>query len=262
MALALAQCLIPAWGAPAGVAALSTTRTGGVSRGSWGLAGGGPGGLNLGTACGDDPAAVRANRARLRALLPAAPIWLQQVHGVTVFRASAAPCGEAAVPVADAAVTASQDCVLAIQTADCLPVLFADARARAVGAAHAGWRGLDQGVLEATVAAMQDLGADVAGLHTWVGPGIGPGAFEIGAEVRASLLASDPGAEACFQPLARHGKWLADLPRLAVRRLRALGVEKVTTSGLCTAGDARRFYSYRRDRHCGRMASLIWIRAR
>src|SRR5690606_25170616 len=137
--------LVPDWAAPDWVSAFATTRAGGVSAGPWGLAGGHPGGLNLGVACGDEPAAVMENRARLRRLLPSAPIWLRQVHGRDVLRVERAPVGGAPAPVADAAVTASAGCVLAIQTADCLPVLFADAQRRVVGAAHAGWRGLAGG---------------------------------------------------------------------------------------------------------------------
>src|SRR5690606_24116420 len=140
--------------------------------------------LNLGTACGDDPAAVARNRARLGELLPAPPRWLRQVHACAVLRFDAAGAADAPPPVADAAVTATPGCVLAIQTADCLPVLFADSRRPVVGAAHAGWRGLAAGVLEATIEAMCAIGATPATLQAWIGPGIGPAAFEVGADVR------------------------------------------------------------------------------
>src|SRR5690606_34217353 len=146
------------WQAPGWVRALSTTRQGGVSEGPWGLADGRAGGLNVGDACGDDPPAVASNRARLRELLPSAPAWLRQVHGREVFRVERAPRTNEPLPAADAMVTAVPECVLAIQTADCLPVLFADRRLPVVAAAHAGWRGLAGGVLEATIDAMCALG--------------------------------------------------------------------------------------------------------
>ncbi len=251
--------LVPDWAAPDWVRALSTTRAGGVSTGPWGLAGGHPGGLNLGVACGDTPAAVAGNRARLRRLVPSAPVWLRQVHGRDVLHVERPPAEGAPLPVADAAVTASADCVLVIQTADCLPVLLADARSRVVGAAHAGWRGLAEGVLEATIESMRALGASPASLHAWIGPGIGPEAFEVGDDVHRAFVAEDAGASVHFSPRAAPGKWLADLPGLARRRLAAAGVTAVGQSGLCTMADPARFYSYRRDGQCGRMASLVWI---
>lgn len=254
--------LVPDWAAPDWVSAFATTRAGGVSAGPWGLAGGHPGGLNLGVACGDEPAAVMENRARLRRLLPSAPIWLRQVHGRDVLRVERAPVGGAPAPVADAAVTASADCVLAIQTADCLPVLFADAQRRVVGAAHAGWRGLAGGVLESTIESMCAIGASAASLHAWIGPGIGPQAFEVGDDVRHAFTAGDEGAAVHFRACAASGKWLADLPGLARRRLLAAGVVAIRESGLCTVGDPARFFSYRRDGQCGRMVSLIWVTRR
>lgn len=251
--------LVPDWTAPGWVRALSTTRAGGISAGPWGLVGGRAGGLNLGMACGDDPAAVICNRARLRRLLPSAPAWMRQVHGCNVLHLERAPAEGASPPIADAAVTASADCVLAIQTADCLPVLFADSRRRVVGAAHAGWRGLAGGVLEATIDAMCVIGASPASLQAWIGPGIGPDAFEVGADVRSAFLACDEGAAVHFVARPAAGKWLADLPGLARRRLLAAGIVTIRSSGLCTVGDPARFYSYRRDGQCGRMASLVWI---
>ncbi len=251
--------LVPEWQAPEWVRALSSTRRGGVSRGPWGLADGRPGGLNLGAACGDDPAAVESNRRRLGERLPASPAWLRQVHGTQVLRVEGVPSAGEPPPVADAAVTAVPGCVLAILTADCLPVLFADRRRRIVGAAHAGWRGLAAGVLEATIDAMCGLGATPSGLVAWIGPGIGPLAFEVGEDVRDAFVAGDAGAGDCFVAIPGREKWLADLPALAMRRLSAAGVTGVAPSGLCTFGDAKRFYSYRRDGRCGRMASLVWV---
>lgn len=251
--------VIPGWDAPDWVGAFSTTRAGGVSRGPWGMADGGSGGFNIGDACGDDPAAVAANRARLLGLLPSVPVWLRQVHGSDVLRVERSP-GEGSSPaIADAAVTASAGCALAIQTADCLPVLFADSRRRVVGAAHAGWRGLAGGVLEATIEALCAMGASPATLQAWIGPGIGSGAFEVGMDVRHAFVDADDAAAAHFSPRPEPGKWLADLPALAMRRLAAAGVTEVASSGLCTFDDPQRFYSYRRDGRCGRMASLIWI---
>lgn len=251
--------LLPDWRAPGWVRALSTTRPGGVSTGPWGIAGGQPGGLNLGMACGDEPAAVNENRARLRRLLPSAPVWLRQIHGRDVLHVERASAEEMPLPVADAAVTASADCVLAILSADCLPVLFADSQRPIVGAAHAGWRGLADGVLEATIESMRALGASPASLHAWIGPGIGPTAFEVGDDVRNAFLARDEGAAVHFSGRLAPGKWLADLPGLARRRLLAAGVAAIRSSGLCTVDNPAQFYSYRRDGQSGRMASLIWI---
>lgn len=247
----------PDWDVPDWVGALSTTRTGGTSAGPWGLVGGGPGGLNLGDACGDDPAAVQANRERVGALLPAPVLWLRQVHGDRVVHAPDVPAGM--TPQADAVVSASTARVLAIQTADCLPVLLADAVTPVIGAAHAGWRGLAAGILEATIDAMLGLGARPATLRAWIGPGIGPQRFEVGGEVRDAFTAHDAAAAGAFRPAGVAGKWLADLPALAVRRLGAMGVTTVVASGFCTVADPDRFYSYRRDGQCGRMASFIWI---
>jgi YfiH family protein len=161
-------------------------------------------------------------------------------------------------PVADAAVTRDAGIVCAVLTADCLPVLFADRHGRAVGVAHAGWRGLAAGVLAATIAALEALGAPSRDLCVWLGPAIGPQAFEVGRDVRDAFGVVDPGSAECFAP---HGwdKWHADLYRLARRRLAAAGVRDVHGGGLCTFSDATRFYSYRRERITGRMATLVWL---
>jgi YfiH family protein len=235
--------IVPDWPAPANVRALVTTRAGGVSRGPYAA-------LNLATHVGDDPAAVAENRRRLRAQLPAEPLWLNQVHGSRVVDAAGAAPGIEA----DAAFSHAKRLVCVVQTADCLPVLLCDEAGTAVAAAHAGWRGLAGGVIEAVVKAM-----DVAPgrLMAWLGPAIGPQAFEVGAEVRETFLAHAPEAESAFAA-KENGKWLADLYRLAGQRLNALGITRVFGGGFCTFHEER-FYSFRRDKATGRMASLVWL---
>jgi YfiH family protein len=181
---------------------------------------------------------------------------------VAVHRATNALSCDAsgAEPRADAAVTCIPGRVLAILTADCLPVLLADRSGRRVGAAHAGWRGLAAGVIEQTVAALRDLPGDDDALVAWLGPAIGPEAFEVGDEVLEAFVAHDAGARACFRPREVPGKWFADLYALARRRLAAVGVGEVGGGGFCTVTEPQRFYSHRRDRTSGRMASLIWIK--
>jgi polyphenol oxidase len=237
--------LIPDWPAPPSVAAASTTRRGGVSTAPFDS-------LNLADHVGDDPAAVAANRdAVARALsLPAEPLWLRQVHGNTVADAA----DSAPAPEADAAVAFGAGAVCAVMTADCLPVLFCHERGDRVGAAHAGWRGLSAGVLEATVDA---LGGG-EGLMAWLGPAIGPSAFQVGGEVREAFLEQDAEAAVAFRPDG--DRWLADLYMLSRRRLAACGVTTVCGGGFCTFSDVARFFSYRRDGRTGRMASLVWIR--
>lgn len=236
--------IVPDWPAPASVRALVTTRTGGVSAGAYAS-------LNLATHVGDDPAAVAENRRRLRAHLPAEPLWLSQVHGTTVSRAEDAVEGVEA----DAAFTRRAGRVCAVLTADCLPVLLCNDVGTVVAAAHAGWRGLAGGVVEAAVRAMNE---PPPRLLAWLGPAIGPQAFEVGAEVRAAFLAHSPDAAAAFAA-KENGKWLADLYRLAEQRLNALGVSRVYGGGRCTFLEADSFYSYRREKTTGRMASLIWL---
>lgn len=234
----------PDWPAPPGVRALVTTRAGGASRGPFAS-------FNLGAHVGDDPAAVARNRAVLRSRLPAEPVWLDQVHGATAVEADASPSGARA----DAVVTRVRGTVCAVLTADCLPVLLADRAGHAVGIAHAGWRGLAAGVIEAALAR---IGVPACALLAWLGPAIGPRVYEVGAEVRSALLAADPGAEAAFAARG-NGKYLADLYALARRRLAAAGVTEVRGGGFCTYSDRDRFFSYRRERTTGRFASLIWI---
>ena len=237
--------IVPAWPAPANVRALSTTRAGGVGAAPFDS-------FNLGTHVGDDPAVVAANRARLRAALPAEPRWLNQVHGTAVVDLAS----YAGVPDADASVSRRPGAVCVVMTADCLPVLLCDRAGTVVGAAHAGWRGLQGGVVEAAVRAMGVPAADVI---AWLGPAIGPDAFEVGDEVRAAFVADDPAAAAAFRPAGPAGKWLANLYLLARLRLAALGVASVHGGDACTVTDAARFFSYRRDGRTGRMASLVWL---
>jgi YfiH family protein len=240
--------LTPDWPAPDRVRAAVSTRLGGVSGGAYT-------GFNLGAHVGDDPSAVADNRALLaRHLgLSQAPCWLEQVHGVDVVELEAAV---GATPTADASVGRTADHVCAVLTADCLPVLLTDERGSVVAAAHAGWRGLAAGVLENTVQAMQGAPEQ---LMAWLGPAIGPDAFEVGAEVRAAFVSDDAGCRGCFREARRPGHFLADIFGLARRRLARAGVSGVYGGGLCTASDETRFFSYRRDATCGRMASLIWL---
>lgn len=272
-ALDIEGALVPQWGAPASVRALSTTRRGGVSAGPWGLADGSPGGMNLGARCGDDPAAVRSNRDRLARAIGAMPVWLDQVHGTDVHviadRADASVDASSAgatsarrEPRADAAVTNAVGVVLAVLTADCLPVLLADSRGEVVAAAHAGWRGLADGVLERTVEALRALAGDDTRVCAWLGPSIGPDAFEVGDEVRARFCDLDARAATAFAAGERDGKWFADLPALARLRLAGVGVHRVAGADRCTVRDATNFYSYRRDGRCGRMATLVWVPSR
>jgi len=240
--------LVPDWPAPPRVRALVTTRLGGVSRSPYDE-------FNLGLHVGDDPRAVAANRARLRRHVPAEPFWLEQVHGVEV--ASADAKGEGPVR-ADASVARRAGTVCAVMTADCLPVLFCNDEGTVVAAAHAGWRGLVAGVLEATLARMA---VEPERIMAWLGPAIGPEAFEVGDEVRAAFLMSDPGAQAAFAPQGVEGKWLADIFMLARRRLAQAGVDRIYGGGLCTVSGNDRFYSYRRESMTGRFASLIWFDA-
>lgn len=236
--------LTPHWGAPQHVRTCVTTRDGGVSRGPYAS-------LNLATHVHDVADDVAANRARLtQALnLPGPPRWLTQVHGTRCV--DAATMG---APVdADAAWTDRPGVVCAILTADCLPILLCDRAGTRIAAAHAGWRGLCDGVIASTLAALAVPGAD---LCAWIGPGIGVAAYAVGAELRERFMAVDADAEACF--IRRADGWYADLAGLARQQLTRAGVRDITDSGLCTYGD-RRFFSHRRDGVTGRFASLIWI---
>ncbi len=267
----------PDWEVPGNVRAIQTTRRGGFSRGPWS-------GFNLALHTGDDPERVQRNRALLTSTLglPQAPQWPQQVHGVKVVDADRLPapgtCGqveaepeveagleaeveaevEAKVEAkveADAVMTRIPGVVCSIQTADCLPVLFATEDGSAVAAAHAGWRGLCHGVLEATLAA---LAIDPSRITVWLGPAIGPAAFEVGPEVRDSFCTDDADAAGAF--VAGIGdRWYADLYALARLRLRRAGVQRISGGGYCTYSSPDEFFSYRRDGVTGRMATLIWM---
>ena len=240
------QTLTADWPAPARVRTLVTTRDGGVSLAPYAS-------LNLGQHVGDDPAAVAENRARLRACLPAEPFWLNQVHGIGVQEA----CADApdVPPDADAGFTRQPGVVCAVMTADCLPVLLTDRSGSVVAAAHAGWRGLCNGIIEATIARMAVPANDIL---AWLGPAIGPDAFEVGPEVRAAFMAHDPTAASAFAAIP-DGKYLADIYLLARQRLNACGVTDVHGGDACTVTERERYFSYRRDGRTGRMASLIWL---
>jgi YfiH family protein len=236
--------LVPQWPVASRVRAFVTTRNGGVSTGPCAS-------LNLGHG-GDDAAAVAENRRRVQQHLPAAPSWLRQVHGARVVDLSAQ---DRSAPTADAAVTRTPSVPLVVMIADCLPVLLAQRSGAVVGIAHAGWRGLSAGVVERTALAMRCAPRD---LVAWIGPGIGPQAFEVGRDVYDAFVQEDPSAAEAFAPL-REGKWLADLPRLARRRLARLGITDVHGGTWCTVRDPARFFSYRRDGVSGRMGAFIWI---
>ncbi|MBX5460012.1 MAG: peptidoglycan editing factor PgeF [Steroidobacteraceae bacterium] len=238
----------PDWPRALRVRAAMTLREGGVSKPPFDT-------LNLGTHVGDDAAAVSENRRRVRESLglPREPAWLEQVHGTQVADLDATDVSK---PIrADAAVTRDVGRVCVIQVADCLPVLLAARDSSVVGAAHAGWRGLAGGVIEATVRAMN---VPASQLLAWLGPAIGPEHFEVGDEVRAAFVRPDPRAASAFTRNERQ-RWQCDLYALAQMRLSALGVQYVSGGGWSTYADASRFFSYRRDGQCGRMAALIWI---
>jgi YfiH family protein len=224
--------VVPDWPAPPCVRALSTTR---------------------------DPSrralSTDAARTELRRWLPADPVWLAQVHGTAICDADAVLAQSPPPPRADGVVARRADTVCAVESADCLPVLFTDREGSVVAAAHAGWRGLAAGILEATLAAMR---ADPADVLVWMGPAIGPRVYEVGADVLSAHCAADPGAVACFAA-QRPGKWLADLYALARRRLVHAGVRAIHGGGRCTFSESALFHSYRRDGvAAGRMATLIW----
>lgn len=249
--------ITPDWPVPARVRCAFTLRSGGVSVAPYDS-------LNVGAHVGDAAEAVRENRRRVKEYLrlPADPVWLQQVHGIDVvdldgLAGDPLPPAASAVRTirADAAVTHVGRRVCVIQIADCMPVLFAARDGSSVGAAHAGWRGLAGGVLEQTV---QALGVPTSHLIAWMGPAISQPHFEVGDDVRTAFITGDPGAAAAFVTNMR-GRWQCDLYALARRRLTALGVREVFGGGWCTYADTARFFSFRRDGQCGRMAALIWL---
>jgi len=250
--------LLPAeWQAPPGVRAVSTLRTGGASPAPWNS-------LNLGAHVGDSRECVDANRRLLRdaAGLPAEPRWLEQVHGIAVADVDATHATDAALR-ADAAISAMPGRVCAVMTADCLPVVLASEDGSVVGAAHAGWRGLAAGIVEATLEAMRRRSPAAAIFQAWLAPAIGPANFEVGDDVRAAFLAADPQAAAAFTPNAQR-RWQCDLYLLARQRLARAGVDRISGGDHCTYAEEGRFFSHRRDvQHrglaaTGRMATLIW----
>lgn len=236
--------ICPEWPAPAKVQAVSTTRLGGTSHPPWDS-------LNLGDHVGDDPSAVTANRQHLMQTtkLPEPPCWLQQVHGTHLVQASRQTCE------ADASTTVQSGIVCAVMTADCLPLLLCDRQGRQVAAVHAGWRGLAAGVIEKTLDGFDCQPRDIL---AWMGPAIGPAAFEVGSEVRQAFVGQNPHAVQAFKE-NRANHWLADIYQLARLRLFSKGVQQVFGGDYCTYSDAQRFFSYRRDGQTGRMASLIWL---
>lgn len=244
MTLSPADWIEPEWPAPAGVRALMTTRSGGTSIGAYSS-------LNLGTAVGDDPSCVERNRAALSAWLPSPPRWLRQVHGTRAVDAATV----VSPPEADASFTFEPGVVCVVQVADCLPVLLARRDGTGVAAAHAGWRGLAAGVIEHALEALDCPGDQIV---AWLGPAIGPDAFQVGDDVRRAFVEPDPAAAGAFRSDTTPGKWRADLFALARLRLAARGVADVHGGGMCTFANPARFYSFRRDGVTGRMSALVW----
>lgn len=242
----MTELIVPEWPLPPGVAACSSTRIGGISSGPYAS-------LNLGAHCGDNLDDVEENRRRLfaDARMPSAPVWLEQVHGEAVLRLRDEPY---ASKRADASWSDTPGLVCAVMTADCLPVLFCNQAGSEVAAAHAGWRGLCGGVLEQTVAHFKDRPENIM---AWLGPAIGPQAFEVGNDVRDAFIAKDNTAERAFRPVGE--KYFADIYQLARQRLNNAGVTKIYGGDRCTFTEKRDFFSYRRDRITGRMASFIWL---
>ncbi len=244
--------LVPQWPVPPGVHAVCTTRSGGVSTANYQ-------GLNLGDHVGDEPTAVRSNRQALRDAIGGRPVFLQQVHGTRVVALDVASADGAA---ADACTTVESGIACTIMVADCLPVLFTDETGRRIAAAHAGWRGLAAGVLERTLETFAVDGGTQR-IMAWLGPCIGPDAFEVGDEVRAAFEAGSTDARQCFKPSGTEGKWMADLAGLARQRLNAAGLTQLhgndSTDGWCTVHNPLRFFSHRRDRVSGRFAACIWL---
>jgi polyphenol oxidase len=235
--------IIPNWPAHANVKALQTNRLGGVSLAPYNS-------LNLGSHVNDNPIHVAQNRQMLSQFLPSEPVWLNQVHGINVVDAASTDC----VPDADASYTTRKNVVCVTMTADCLPILVCDTAGTLVASIHAGWRSLCDGVIEATIT---KLPAKPANLMAWLGPAIGPNAFEVGAEVREQFMAKDAKSELAFK---KHGdKYLADIYKIATQRLNNLGVTQIYGGGECTYTDEERFFSFRRDGVTGRMATLIWL---
>jgi YfiH family protein len=253
--LSPAAAIVPDWPVPPGVGALMSTRLGGISEGPFGS-------MNLGAMVGDDAAAAAENRSRWARAIDARPVWLNQVHGSRVVRIGPDDLGREPA-TADAVWTDQPGLACTVLVADCLPVLLAASDGRAVAAAHAGWRGLAGGVLEATLAALRDgAGVAPASVVAWLGPCIGPRAFEVGADVLQAFGALDrEDPRFVFRPRADGSpRWRADLQALARARLVEAGVHRIHASSLCTVEDASSFFSFRRDGCTGRMAASVWLR--
>lgn len=235
--------IIPDWPAPANVKAIQTTRNGGFSVAPYH-------GLNLGMHVKDDALAVAKNRQLLSQYLPSEPVWLNQVHGIQVIDASNSLCAQDA----DASFSKHKNVVCVTMTADCLPVLICNKQGTAVASIHAGWRSLCDGVIEATI---ESLGLQSEDLMAWLGPAIGPKAFEVGSEVRSAFMAQDEEAEQAFSLSA--DKWLGDLYLIARQRLNKRGITQIYGGGECTYSNPTQFFSFRRDGLTGRMATMIWF---
>jgi len=249
----MSDWIVPDWPAPASVAALSTTRLGGVSKGPWQS-------LNLGLNSGDIAENVLRNRSLVTELLPNVPNWLQQVHGNRVVqhpgsRLDSATVSASQADVADAQWSSEPGAVCAVLAADCLPVLFCNHSGNQVAAAHAGWRGMATGVLENTVASLHGPASE---LMAWLGPAIGPAVYQVGAEVVAAFAEQQAQGADAFQPDG--DRWLFDLYAMARHRLLRAGVSHISGGEFCTYRDAHRFFSYRRDGQTGRMANLVWLK--
>ncbi|HEU0234375.1 MAG TPA: peptidoglycan editing factor PgeF [Gallionella sp.] len=236
--------IVPDWPAPPNVSALQTTRQGGVSIAPYDS-------LNLGNHVGDNLLAVERNRILLNQLLPSEPVWLEQIHGTLVADADRASCQ----PQADACIARHRAAVCTVMTADCLPILLCDTQGSVVGAAHAGWRGLRDGIIESTVLAM---GVAPQSLMAWLGPAISQEAFEVGEEVRTAFITVQPQAASAFIA-GQSGKWFADIYALARLRLNALDITQIYGGGYCTYREREKFFSYRRDGVTGRMGTFIWL---
>ena len=240
--------ITPNWPAPANVKALQTTRAGGISRGSYNS-------LNFGSHVNDEPMHVAHNRQLLSDFLPSEPVWLNQVHGINAVDAAQTDC----LPAADASFSTRKNVVCVTMTADCLPILLCNQAGTAVASIHAGWRGLCDGIIDATVSKMPVNSAD---LIAWLGPAIGPNAFEVGAEVREQFMIKDAKSEIAFKKQGENqaqDKWLADIYKIATQRLNNLGITQIYGGGECTYTDKEKFFSFRRDGQTGRMATLIWL---
>ena len=235
--------IVPDWPAPSNVKAIQATRNGGFSVAPYSS-------LNLGAHVQDDALAVAKNRQLLNQYLPSEPVWLNQVHGTEVIDAAQSSC----IQEADASFSKNKNVVCVTMTADCLPVLLCNRQGTAVAAIHAGWRSLCDGVIETTI---ELLGVQSEDLIAWLGPAIGPNAFEVGGEVRAAFMAQDAQAGQAFK--ASGDKWLGDLYLIAKQRLNNKGVTEIYGGGQCTFSNPDKYFSFRRDGVTGRMATMIWF---